>query len=157
MSFRAPLSVISGLLLAGLALGGFPATSEAQFGKRLKDAVKRTAEDKAIQKATEKESEAIDDALEGDGDQPAETAAPAGSASAPAPSGATATAAPEAPAGATGAPGTAAPAERKAWANYDFVPGQRTIFYTDFTEDQVGNFPQRLEYRASCSIPASPT
>ena len=53
MPMRARLSVISTLLLAGLVVGGLPATAEAQFGKRLKDAVKRTAEDKAIQKTTE--------------------------------------------------------------------------------------------------------
>ena len=34
----------------------------------------------------------------------------------------------------------------KEWANYDFVPGNRVIFDIDFTEDKVGNFPERLEY-----------
>jgi hypothetical protein len=46
-----------------LFAGAMPA--EAQFGRRLKDAVKRTAEDKAIQKATTEESKAIDKATEG--------------------------------------------------------------------------------------------
>jgi outer membrane protein OmpA-like peptidoglycan-associated protein len=136
MSIPARLSVIPALLLTALALGGLPSTAEAQFGKRLKDAVKRTAEDKAIQKTTEKENEAIDDALEGGDDQPAEAGAAAPAAAAPAAE--------------STAPGTAAtPARtsRKAWANYDFVPGQRTIFFTDFTEDEVGNFPRRLEYK----------
>ena len=32
-----------------------------------------------------------------------------------------------------------------AWLNYDFVPGDRVLFYEDFTKDEVGNFPQRLE------------
>jgi OmpA-OmpF porin, OOP family len=32
-----------------------------------------------------------------------------------------------------------------AWANYDFVPGERVVFFEDFTRDRVGNFPQRLE------------
>jgi outer membrane protein OmpA-like peptidoglycan-associated protein len=64
---RARLSVISTLLLAGLVVGGLPATAEAQLGKRLKDAVKRPAEDKAIQKATEAENQAIDDAIAGQG------------------------------------------------------------------------------------------
>jgi OOP family OmpA-OmpF porin len=143
MSIRAPLAVIPVLLLAALALGGVPSNVEAQFGKRLKDAVKRTAEDKAIQKATEKESQAIDDAIEGGDDQPAEASAPAtDSEPAAAPGG---TPAAESSAAGTAAP--TAPTNRKAWANYDFVPGQRTIFFTDFTEDEVGNFPQRLEYK----------
>jgi outer membrane protein OmpA-like peptidoglycan-associated protein len=32
-----------------------------------------------------------------------------------------------------------------AWANFDFVPGERVIFSEDFSRDRVGNFPQRLE------------
>lgn len=36
---------------------------------------------------------------------------------------------------------------RKVFANYDFMPGQRTLFYTDFTDEEVGNFPRRLEFK----------
>jgi OmpA-OmpF porin, OOP family len=32
-----------------------------------------------------------------------------------------------------------------AWANFDFVPGERVIFAEDFTRDRVGNFPRRFE------------
>lgn len=31
------------------------------------------------------------------------------------------------------------------WLNYDFVPGEKVLFYEDYTKDEVGNFPQRLE------------
>lgn len=31
------------------------------------------------------------------------------------------------------------------WANYDFIPGDRILFYEDFTGDNVGDFPRRLE------------
>ena len=34
-----------------------------------------------------------------------------------------------------------------AWANYDFVPGERVLFAEDFTEDTVGDFPKRLELK----------
>jgi len=34
-----------------------------------------------------------------------------------------------------------------AWANYDFVPGDRTIFFEDFTSDNVGDFPRRFEFK----------
>src|SRR4051794_41647118 len=60
---------------------GWANPAHAQFGKRLKDAVKRTAEDKAITKATDEESKAIDSALAGGGkkgDSTAAVAAPAG-------------------------------------------------------------------------------
>ena len=36
---------------------------------------------------------------------------------------------------------------RKVFVNYDFIPGQRTLFYTDFTDEEVGNFPRRLEFK----------
>lgn len=110
---------------------------EAQFGRRLKDAVKQTAEDKAIQKATEEESKAIDSALNG-GNEPAR---PAATQTTPGEN------TPEAPAASAAASAAATPADKKVWANYDFVPGQRTIFFTDFTEDEVGNFPERLEFK----------
>ena len=32
-----------------------------------------------------------------------------------------------------------------AWANFDFVPGEKILFADDFSKDRVGNFPQRLE------------
>ena len=43
-----------------------------------------------------------------------------------------------------------APAEPKtkpaaAWANFDFVPGEKVLFADDFSKDRVGNFPQRLD------------
>jgi outer membrane protein OmpA-like peptidoglycan-associated protein len=147
MSMRIRVSVISTLLLAGLALGAAPSTAEAQFGKRLKDAVKRTAEDKAIQKATEKEGKAIDDAVEGGGE---ESAAAEETAAAPA----EAEAATGTPAASEAAPETAtatAAAKPKnagegAFVNFDFVPGERVLFYDDYAGDNVGDFPRRLEF-----------
>jgi outer membrane protein OmpA-like peptidoglycan-associated protein len=39
-------------------------------------------------------------------------------------------------------------ASARIWENYDFVPGNRVIFYTDFSEDKVGNFARGLKYRS---------
>ena len=33
----------------------------------------------------------------------------------------------------------------KVWENYDFVPGNKVLFYTDFSEDRVGNFARGLQ------------
>lgn len=33
-----------------------------------------------------------------------------------------------------------------AWANYDFVPGDEILFHEDFTNDNVGDFPRRLDF-----------
>ncbi|HSJ06636.1 MAG TPA: OmpA family protein, partial [Longimicrobiales bacterium] len=35
-----------------------------------------------------------------------------------------------------------------AWANYDFVPGERVLFADDFRSDRIGNFPRRAEFVA---------
>ena len=44
--------------------------------------------------------------------------------------------------------GTAAPAKAdpKIWENYDFIPGNKVLFYTDFSEDRVGNFARGLKF-----------
>jgi outer membrane protein OmpA-like peptidoglycan-associated protein len=47
----------------------------------------------------------------------------------------------------SGANASATPAAPAAlWVNYDFVPGDRVIFYTDYSDEQVGNFPKRLQF-----------
>ena len=142
MSIRRPVTLLSALL-AALALTTAPRTAEAQFGRRLKDAVKRTAEDKAFQKTTETENKAIDSALSGGGEAAAAPAAGAAPAAA-APAGSSATAA---------KPDSAAPAEQLkpgegAWANYDFKPGDRILYASDFTGDEVGDFPKSMEFKS---------
>jgi OOP family OmpA-OmpF porin len=137
------LTLIGGLILLS---AGLVTPAEAQFGRRLKEAVKKTAEDKAIEKATEEEGKAIDTLLTGGGEaaRPADSAvAPGeGAAAAPAPGAANA-----APAGATGEAAAAKPGEG-VWANYDFKPGEQVLFTEDFTKDEVGDFPRRLELKS---------
>ena len=36
--------------------------------------------------------------------------------------------------------------DSKIWENYDFVPGNKVLFYTDFSEDRVGNFAHGMKY-----------
>jgi OmpA-OmpF porin, OOP family len=43
--------------------------------------------------------------------------------------------------GASGGSGSSA-----VWANYDFVPGNKTFFVEDFRNDVIGNFPRRYEF-----------
>ena len=139
MSIRRPVTLLSALL-AALALTAAPRTAEAQFGRRLKDAIKRTAEDKAIQKTTDGENKAIDSALSGGPDTTAAPAAPAAGVKAPG----VATAAKA---------DSAAPAEQLkpgegAWANYDFKPGDRILYASDFSGDEVGDFPKSMEFKS---------
>ena len=52
------------------------------------------------------------------------------------------------------APRTAeAPAEELkpgegAWANYDFKPGDRILYASDFSGDEVGDFPKSMEFKS---------
>ena len=34
-----------------------------------------------------------------------------------------------------------------AWANYDFVPGERPLYFDDFENDYVGNVPSRIDFK----------
>ena len=139
MSIRRPMTLLPALLAAA-ALAAAPRTAEAQFGRRLKDAIKHTAEDKAIQKTTETENKAIDSALSG-GSAAAGAAAPATVAAAPAESTAT-------PAGAPAAPAEQLKPGEGAWANYDFKPGDRILYASDFSGDEVGDFPRSMEFKS---------
>lgn len=62
------------------------------------------------------------------------------------PASAAAQAAVTSPDAASAAP--AAPPGQGAWLNYDFIPGDRTIFIEDFTGNEVGDFPRRLRLQA---------
>ncbi|MGH7467913.1 MAG: OmpA family protein [Longimicrobiales bacterium] len=44
------------------------------------------------------------------------------------------------------APGSAQTQASGVWENYDFVPGSKVLFFTDFSEDRVGNFARRLRH-----------
>ena len=56
---------------------------------------------------------------------------------------------------AAGAAGAGTPAELKpgqgAWANYDFKPGERVLYADDFTSDEVGDFPKRMEFKSGAA------
>jgi OmpA-OmpF porin, OOP family len=149
MSYIAWFPRLAAIGVLALLSAGSVTSAEAQFGRRLKDAVKKTAEDKAIQKATEEESKAIDTALSGGGEpaRPADSTTVPGEGAAAAPASGEANAAPAeaAPAAAEGKTAALKPGEG-AWVNYDFVPGTRALFVDDFTKDNVGDFPRRLEF-----------
>jgi OmpA-OmpF porin, OOP family len=148
---------LAGLAVLLLLLAGAVSPAEAQFGKKLKNALKQNAEDKAVQAAVGEQNKAIDAATTGGGPDSTAAAAPtedATAAEAPAADAAPATkaataatatsAAPTAPGGKADAlkPGEAA------WANYDFKPGDRALYVDDFTADEVGDFPKRMEFKA---------
>jgi OOP family OmpA-OmpF porin len=124
MSSHRPLSLPFALVLAAAATLGVSRPADAQFGS-IKDRIKQKAADKVVEKAGQK----IDETM---GDKPATPNA----------------AQPAQPSSNTVASSAStAPTSRREWANYDFVPGSRTIYFTDFTDEQVGNFPKRLTFK----------
>ena len=128
-----------------LVISGAATPAEAQFGKKLKGALKQHAEDKAVQKAVEKEDKAIDAATTGGPG----TDSAMGAATAPAAAGAAASPAAEAaaPTPAGGDKAESLKPGEGAWANYDFKPGERVLYADDFTGDEVGDFPKRMEFK----------
>ena len=139
-----PLASFAAILLM---LAGAVSPAEAQFGKKLKNALKQNAEDKAVQAAVGEENKAIDSATTGGPDSAAGVVAPApAAAAAPAPPAATA-ATSSSPAAPGGKPDALKSGEG-AWANYDFKPGDRALYVDDFTADEVGDFPKRMEFKA---------
>jgi OmpA-OmpF porin, OOP family len=91
----------------------------------------------SLRKKAEEAKKKVEAAVDSAKPKPAPAAASSGGA-APAAAPATAPAA-------TSANAPAKP-DVKVWENYDFVPGNRVIFYTDFSEDKVGNFARGVKY-----------
>lgn len=125
--------------------------------KRASESAKRTVEQRVDQKTTEATNAALDktenavkcattdtacqDKAKASGKTVViDDSAPKGGTAATA----TATAASTASSDATPAPAPK-PGEG-AWVNYDFIPGSRALYVDDFTKDNVGDFPRRLEF-----------
>ena len=126
------------VVLVAFGLAGALQTSDAQLLKRLKD----RAKDKVEKNLGDKQDEAIDKAMDGDSGQ----SSSAGESNSEASSQSSQSSSNQE---------TMPPAEavklkpgEGAWANYDFIPGERPLYVDDFTGDVVGNFPQRLDFKS---------
>ncbi len=150
------------------ALGIATSAADAQsLGDRLKkrasEAAKRTAEQKVDQKATQATNAALDkaentikcatsdtacqDKAKSDGKTVViDDSAPKGGAPAAAAASTSAASASSANSSSATASGTGESKEETAFVNFDFVPGERVLFADDFTKDNVGDFPKRLEF-----------
>lgn len=137
------------VLFAGTAftLAAVPATADAQsladrLRKKAEEAAKRKAEERTEKRAGEAADKALDK-LECAASDKACQEKKAAAAKEGAAEGAVVPAG--AAGGAAGAAASVKPGEG-AWVNYDFKPGDRIVFADDFTKDEVGNFPRRLEF-----------
>jgi outer membrane protein OmpA-like peptidoglycan-associated protein len=117
------------LLLAFLTVGlvGFAQPASAQLGS-LKKKVKDKVEKKADDKVDEKLDEAVDKAA-GDGEKSEEGKEDASAdGKQPAP---------------VGKAGTATAESMTLFTKYDFIPGDKVIFYDDLGGEELGEFPSR--------------
>ncbi len=48
--------------------------------------------------------------------------------------------------------GTAKPGELKSYSKYDFIPGEQILFYEDFSQDNVGDFPALWNTNGSAEV-----
>ena len=127
---------ITRVLCAAVALAAGVAVASSASAQSLGSLRKKAEEEAKKAKAAVDKKPSLDTATK----KPAAPAAasqetPAATSAAPA----------SAAAGASDA--AAAKPDAKVWENYDFVPGNKVIFYTDFSEDKVGNFARGLKYR----------
>lgn len=128
---RNPRWSLAALLIVALSLSA-PTTAHPQIGS-----LKKKAEEAAKKKLEEANKKAAADSA---------AKAKATADSAKAKSAGDEQGAPAAAGGAT--TNSPAKADPKIWDNYDFVPGNKVIFYTDFSEDRVGNFARGLKFVA---------
>lgn len=126
-------SLIIGFTLAGLV--GAAAPVDAQILKKLKKTVERAAERETLREVDRKVTSAVRCAF--DDLKCIETAEQEGKA--------VEVVDPQGNVVSTNGAPSAKPGEG-AWANYDFVPGERVLFATEFSEDNIGDFPRRLEF-----------
>jgi outer membrane protein OmpA-like peptidoglycan-associated protein len=119
-----------------LSLGAQARSADAQIG-----ALKRRAEEEAKKKAEAALKKAMEDSAKKKA--AADSVAKAKPTPAPAPAKADSASPTAAPSPSQATPAKADP---KIWENYDFVPGSKLLFFTDFSEDRVGNFARGLRY-----------
>ena len=152
---NSPARVVAAFVALAAALAFFPLhdASAQSFGDRLKkraeEAAKRAAEARTEQKATEATNAAMDKAenvvkCAASDKKCIDDAKKAGKQVETTPA-ANAAGTAGADAGVAGYAATSEKVGEGAWVNYDFVPGSKPLFVDDFSADNVGDFPRRLE------------
>lgn len=136
-----PRRILALVLAAGVVGLSVPESGGAQgLGSRLKKRAEEAAKRKIEERTERRAGEAAEAALDKAECAATDKLCQDGAAQAGTPAGARASG--------TGAAAAAGKPGEGVWANYDFRPGDRPLFVADFSEDEVGNFPQRLELKS---------
>jgi outer membrane protein OmpA-like peptidoglycan-associated protein len=133
------------VLYAAFVLAAVGAASSSASAQSLGSLRKKAEEAKKSAEAVVGKKPSTDTATQ----KPAAAPAPAPASASPGVPAATPAASSPAASGSSDA--AAAKPNAKVWENYDFVPGNKVIFYTDFSEDKVGNFARGLKYRGGAA------
>ena len=159
MHQRLALVAITTIVAFTAASSGHAQSLGDRLKKRAEESAKRTVEQRVDQKSADATNAALNkaentikcatsdtacqDKAKADGKKVViDDSAPKGGAPA------AASAAPSSNATASNASATSAgeAKEEAAFVNFDFVPGERVLFADDFSKDNVGDFPKRLEF-----------
>ncbi|HEU4564353.1 MAG TPA: OmpA family protein [Gemmatimonadaceae bacterium] len=145
---RVPRIVLPLTMAAALLAAAAPADAQG-FGSRLKkraeEAAKRTIENRVDEKSTEATDAALDKT-----ENTVKCAASDKACIDKAKKEGKKVVSDDGAEGGAGEAASAAAPEKVgegAFVNFDFVPGDRVIFYEDFTKDNIGDFPRRLEFQ----------
>lgn len=128
-----------------------------KLGKRAQKAAERTVERRVDQEASKKTDQALDSILEPGSGGPAESPVPPTGGNDPnagAGSGNTTNAGGNS-GNANGAPnsqGNTGPKSLEVYSKFDFVPGDEVLFYDDFGDDFIGDFPARWNTNGSGEV-----
>jgi OOP family OmpA-OmpF porin len=139
------------ILLSVLFIFGFSISVEAQIldrlAKKAEEKVKREAEERAekrvnkgIDKVYDKTEEGIDESVKGDGQDTDNKSKEATEDTSQSSDTSTATK------GKTQTPGL------ESYSKFDFIPGEKIIFFDDFTQDAVGDFPVQWNTNGSAEV-----
>ena len=129
------------VLCAAFVLATVLPASSPVSAQSLGSLKKKAEEAKKKAEATLEKKPSVDTAAQKPAAAPA-SASPGNPAAAPAAS---------SPAASGAGDAAAAKPNAKVWENYDFVPGNKVLFYTDFSEDKVGNFARGVKYRGGAA------
>lgn len=145
-------------IFSAIAFAAASTTADAQgLGSRLKKRAEEAAKRKVEQRVDDKAGKATDAALDAAENSVKCTATDKACADKAKADGKTVVTTDAAPAASGRSGATAAAAEggnvnalkpgEGAWANYDFKPGEKVLYYDDFMKDEVGDFPKRMEFK----------
>jgi outer membrane protein OmpA-like peptidoglycan-associated protein len=118
-------------------------TTQAQIGKRLGNAAEKAAERAATRQTEQRVEKAVDKTIDGalDGNKDSKQQQQQSNTPVPAPAPANTPAETPATPQTPQQPTATAPPKLESFTQYDFVPGDQILFFEDFSQDAVGDFP----------------